>query len=423
MTCVVATLDKALTLLKLAKDVPHIRRVVVMDRISEELQALAATHDISLILFSEALQLGRDAPVEARPPTASDVFTICYTSGTTGLPKGAVFPHSAMVAMLTGITMLIDNNLVIRLHEAEVHLSYLPLAHIFERVIMALLVKVGASVGFFQGDTLKILDDVAALRPTVFVSVPRLYNRIYDKVLAGVKAKGSISQFLFNMAYESKLKALRQGHLSHWLWDRLVFAPIKARLGGRVRAMITGSAPIAAPVMDFLRVAFSCEVYEGMVVLFFWPVSSIYAFCLLLFPLLFLGYGQTETCAASCLTQLGDYKNGHVGGPTPTNEVMLFDVPEMSYSASGNPPRGEICFRGPSCFSLYYEEPEKTAETIDEDGWVHSGDIGQWDEQGRLSVIDRKKNIFKLSQGTEALLLGVFQKIVASSLMLASCVP
>lgn len=111
------------------------------------------------------------------------------------------------------------------------------------------------------------------------------------------------------------------------------------------------------------------------------------------------GYGQTETTAGTSLTEYGDWTFNHVGGPFPCNEVKLIDVPELEYYSRGSYPCGEILIRGPNCFVGYYKDPEKTAETIDEDGWVHSGDIGMWDEQGRLRIIDRKKNIFKLSQG------------------------
>ena len=129
----------------------------------------------------------------------------------------------------------------------------------------------GASIGFYQGDTLKLLDDVAELKPTIFASVPRLYNRIFDKAMAGVRSKSSLAQYLFNTAFAAKKAGLAQGSLTHWLWDRLVFANVRGRLGERVRMMFTGAAPISAEVVDFLRICFSAQVYEG--------------------------YGQTETCA------------------------------------------------------------------------------------------------------------------------------
>lgn len=133
-----------------------------------------------------------------------------------------------------------------------------------------MICHVGARCGFYQGlkfitigDTLKLLDDVAVLKPSVFVSVPRLYNRIYDKINAGVAAKGGVAAALFKMAYEAKLKGLEQGTNKHWLWDRLVFGNVRARLGGNVKMMITGAAPISAQVVDFLRICFSVDLFEG----------------------------------------------------------------------------------------------------------------------------------------------------------------
>lgn len=137
-------------------------------------------------------------------------------------------------------------------------------------------------------------------------------------------------------------------------------------MGGRVRFMISGSAPLSPEVMEFLRISFACEVLEG--------------------------YGQTETSAGATITEVGDYSIGHVGVPFPCNDVKLVDVPEMNYRSTDQPfPRGEICFRGHNCFREYYKSPDKTEETVDKDGWIHSGDIGMWDAQGRLKIIDRKK--------------------------------
>ena len=138
--------------------------------------------------------------------------------------------------------------------------------------------------------------------------------------------------------------------------------------------MITGSAPLSAEVMEFLRICFAVDVFEG--------------------------YGQTETSAGASITAYGDYSIGHVGAPLGVNEIKLVDVPEMGYTSQDKPfPRGEICFRGNNCFREYYKEPAKTAEAIDKAGWVHSGDVGMWNENGNLVIIDRKKHIFKLAQG------------------------
>lgn len=169
-------------------------------------------------------------------------------------------------------------------------------------------------------------------------------------------------------------KANLASTVHHTLFDFLVFKKVRERLGGRIRALVTGGAPLATEVIEFLRIAFSCDVFEG--------------------------YGQTETCAAGTITAPGDYSLGHVGPPFPCCEVKLIDVAEMSYLTSDKPfPRGEICFRGHNVFRQYYKDPQKTKETVDANGWCHTGDIGMFDAQGRTRIIDRKKNIFKLAQG------------------------
>jgi len=241
-------------------------------------------------------------------------------------------------------------------------------------MVVTYMLGVGGAIGFFQGSAAKLLEDIDVLKPTFFPSVPRLLNRVYDRVNAAVELKGGISATLFSMACESKKASLRDGYITHWLWDRLVFGKVKARLGGRVKAIVTASAPISPEVLDFLRYAFCCEVHEA--------------------------YGQTESSGGSTLTSIGDYESGHVGAPFPCNEIKLVDVPEMNYTSKDKPfPRGEICFRGNNVFLGYFNNEEKTKEALDENGWLHSGDVGLWDEKGRLKVIDRKKNIFKLAQG------------------------
>jgi len=257
----------------------------------------------------------------------------------------------------------------------EVHISYLPLAHVFETVVMQVCLYSGAAVGFYQGDTLKILDDLQALRPTCFVSVPRLYTRIYDKITSGAKAKGGLASALFSRALASKLEQLHATNTTkHPLWDALVFGKVQRQLGfDRCTKMICGSAPISAEVKDFLRVAMDVQFIEG--------------------------YGLTETSAAATLCHPDDVSNFHVGMPSLCCELKLVDVAEMGYASSKAPPSGEVCVRGPCVFGGYYKMPDKTAEAFDDAGWFHTGDIGLWNERGCLRIVDRKKNIFKLSQG------------------------
>ncbi|KAH7654854.1 long-chain acyl-CoA synthetase protein [Dioscorea alata] len=236
------------------------------------------------------------------------------------------------------------------------------------------MVHFGVAIGFYQGDNLKLMDDIAALRPTLFSSVPRLYNRIYSGIMNAVKSSGGLREKLFNAAYNAKMQAILNGKTPSPMWDRLVFNKIREKLGGRVRCLTSGASPLSPDVMDFLRVCFGGLVLEG--------------------------YGMTETSCVITLMDVGDSLTGHVGSLNPSCEVKLVDVPEMNYTSDDQPyPRGEICVRGPIVFQGYYKDDAQTREVIDMDGWLHTGDIGLWLPGGRLKIIDRKKNIFKLAQG------------------------
>lgn len=166
-------------------------------------------------------------------------------------------------------------------------------------------------------------------------SVPRLYNRFYEAMQSKVNELTGMKKSLAESAIKTKLENLRtKGELTHGFYDCLVFKNFKAVLGGRVRVMITGSAPISPDVLDFLKIAFCCQIHEG--------------------------YGQTECGAPASITWSRDPKSGHVGGPFPTLEMKLVDVPEMKYTSKdtdeqGNSmPRGEVCYRGYNCFKGYF---------------------------------------------------------------------
>ena len=372
MKYIVLTLDKSKTIAQLLPKLPTVRHLVLVDGSAEAAEALALETKLTVTTFQRVEKQGAQAISVPEPTLATDIATICYTSGTTGTPKGVVLTHHNMLSEVAAIQFLADTGAFSEITRNDVHLSYLPLAHVLERVIETYLTSKGAKIAFYQGDTLKLLDDVAELKPTIFVSVPRLFNRIYDKVWAGVSAKGGISEMLFRKAYNTKKANLAKGQVDHWFWDRIVFNTVRSRLGGRVRMMLTGSAPISPEVMDFLRICFSATVYEG--------------------------YGQTETTAGLTLTDKCDTDSGHVGIAFPCCELKLVDVPSMEYFVNDKFPRGEIVVRGESVFREYYKSPEKTIETL-RDGWCYTGDIGEMDSRGRLRVIDRVKNIFKLAQG------------------------
>jgi long-chain acyl-CoA synthetase len=237
------------------------------------------------------------------------------------------------------------------------------------------VISSGGCIAFYSGDVLKLKDDIAQVRPTIFASVPRLYNKFYDGIKGNMEKLTGMKRYMADSAVSAKLDNLnKDAAYTHTLWDRLVFKKTKELFGGRVRWMCTGSAPISSEVINFLKVAACCPIFEG--------------------------YGQTESTGFSYVTSGRDPVSGHVGGPTQCIEVKLVDVPDMKYlSTDKGGPRGEVCFRGPGVFLGYYKDVEKTKEAVDSDGWLHSGDIGQFLPNGALRIIDRKKNIFKLAQG------------------------
>ena len=363
--------EKLLCLLKFAHECPLLKCVVVIPSHSptEEQEmnyakAWTTQLGIRLVQWTEALTLGEEQRIPHRPPQPEDIASICYTSGTTGAPKGAILTHRNLSAPSNGLRL---SGVV--LYPGDVHISYLPLAHVFERSVVTCLLSVGASIGFYHGNNLELIDDIQMLKPTLFASVPRLFTKIYQKIVKNTVNAPGLKGLLSRKAFKAKFKKLPK--VKHPFWDWLVCNKIKAILGGRVRSMISGSAPIDEKVLTFLRVAFGCYIWEG--------------------------YGLTETVCFGSMTFDGDFSTGHLGGPPIGCELKFENVPEMGYFSVKE--EGEICLRGPFVFQGYFKEPGLTEEALDSQGWFHTGDIGCVDAKGRLKIIDRKKNIFKLSQG------------------------
>ncbi|KAG0747140.1 hypothetical protein G6F62_001412 [Rhizopus arrhizus] len=376
---VICSGDHIADLLKIKHKLPKLKTIVSMDRIdgisqqgmtskTDIIKAWAAEKNVNLIDFETVELLGKKNRRSYNYPAPDDLACIMYTSGTTGMPKGAMLTHrnfvSALAATYTNVGGTSD----------DICISYLPLAHIFGRISDALLLTLGGRIGFFSGDMNTLVEDIQVLKPTVFPSVPRLLNKIYGKLVASTVQASGVTGALARRAVDAKLSNLETGKgFTHSFWDRLIFNKVKQALGGNVRIIVTGSAPIGQDVIQFLRVAFCCEIREG--------------------------YGATETCATTTVHYENENKAGHVGGPFPCNEIKLVDVPEMNYLSTDPCPRGEICVRGPNVFKGYYKDEEKTRECIDEEGWFHTGDIGMINEIGAFVIIDRIKNIFKLAQG------------------------
>ncbi|XP_058106374.1 long chain acyl-CoA synthetase 4-like, partial [Magnolia sinica] len=242
---------------------------------------------------------------------------------------------------------------VLQLNEEDVYLSYLPLAHIFDRVIEELFISHGASIGFWRGDVKLLIEDIGELKPTIFCVVPRVLDSIYTGLTEKISSGDFLKHTLFNIAYAAPL------------FDKVVFSKVKQGLGGKVGLILSGAAPLATHVEAFLRVVACAHVLQG--------------------------YGLTETCVGTFVSLPNELS-------MPNVDVCLESVPEMGYDANSSTPRGEICVRGNTLFSGYFKREDLTKEVM-VGGWFHTGDIGEWQPNGSMEIIDRKKNIFKLSQG------------------------
>lgn len=384
MKLIITEVKKLPVLEELRDRLPKLCYIVIMDNAvpAETLKRLRNV-GYNVWLMANLEKRGSQLPnFQANPPKPDDVFTICFTSGTTGPPKGAMITHANAIASISSALFIFKAHTKLKnpspgvqlIPGQECHISYLPLAHIFERIMFASLIVIGTRIGFYQGDLTKLLDDVQALKPTVFVSVPRLLNRLHSRILSSVDSKGGFAKWLFLAALKTKMKRCEELDLhTHWLWDRLVFNKVKAQLGGEVKVFVTGAAPIVRQIFNNLRVMLCADAYEG--------------------------YGLTECTAVGAITRKRVDIPGKVGLISPSLELKLVDVPDMDYYSTDKPfARGEICLRGPSIFSGYYMNEEMTSEVI-RDGWFHTGDIGMLDDIGRMGIIDRKKVIFKLAQG------------------------
>ncbi|KAF9541450.1 hypothetical protein EC957_003069 [Mortierella hygrophila] len=384
---VVCSADHIASLLKDSSKMPGLKIIISMDSLNPPtylkvpnvasfggpiLRTFAADKGIQLYDWDQVEELGQLFPRAHTPPKPQDPLTICYTSGTTGQPKGAILTHANFVAAVAA------SEIGYILTPDDTGISYLPMAHVFGRALEILLFSTGGRIGYSTGDPLRILEDVSVLQPTFFPTVPRLLNRIYARVYALTAGAPGFAGVVARRALAVKLANLKAGlGNKHAFWDRVLFNKVRMALGGKVERIMTASAPISAEVLSFIRVAFCVDISEA--------------------------YGQTEvkhSTGGAASTQRGEMEAGHVGPPSPITELKLVDVPELNYFSTDKPyPRGEVCVRGPNVFPGYLKDEKKTKEAIDDEGWLHSGDIGFIKENGTLTVIDRMKNVFKLSIG------------------------
>ncbi|CAM8888073.1 unnamed protein product [Rhodiola kirilowii] len=351
--------------------------------------------------FSEIQKLGKENPVPPTLPSKTDAAIIMYTSGSTGLPKGVLIPHVSIISTAAAIKGLIPN-----LSTKDIYMAYLPLAHVFELAAETIAITAGCAIGYSSSLTMtdnssKIKKgtkgDTSVLKPTLMAAVPAILDRIRDGVTKKVEERGGLAKKLFNLAYNRTLKTAEGSWFGAWgleklLWDALVFKNVRSLIGGNIRYMLCGGAPLSADSQRFMNVCMGA------------PVG--------------IGYGMTETCAGACFTEHDDPSVGRVGPPLPCCYIKLVSWEEGGYLVTDKPmPRGEIVVGGPNVTTGYFKAEDKTHEVykVDERGmrWFYTGDVGQFHPDGCLEVIDRKKDIVKLQHG-EYISLGKVEAALAS---------
>ncbi|RXK42618.1 long-chain acyl-CoA synthetase [Tremella mesenterica] len=371
------------SLLKVVPQCSTLKVIVSMDPLprteGEVLKQWAKSVNVELLDMVELEKWGMTEGVFCEPGPVKGVHgeeeldrqrivTISYTSGTTGDPKGVVLTNdnvtTAVVSNALGATEQLN-------HQEWRFLSYMPLSHIYERFLELLVMYANGTIGLTTGDTTRLLEDAQLIKPHFMAGVPRVWNRINAAVQTQIEA-GGLKGALLSKAVEAKLANWRQNaEVKHTLYDILVFRKIRNLLGGNILYIGSGAAPLAAEVHELLKICFSCEVVQG--------VSPPLLYCLIPWDIKSVG-----TC----------------GQIQPCNDVKLVDVPDMGYRSTDKPsPRGEICLKGCNITPGYLHDPINTTKLIDKDGWMHTEDIGEIDSDGRLKIIDRIKNVVKLSQG------------------------
>ncbi|KIY67621.1 long-chain-fatty-acid-CoA-ligase [Cylindrobasidium torrendii FP15055 ss-10] len=336
----------------------------------------AVREDIRVVHIDELQQLGKDVKEETlaeRRPTRESVACIMYTSGSTGAPKGVVLTHHNLVSSVGAVYVLLGHHLT----QDDTYIAYLPLAHVLEYIVQLSMLFAGVHVGFAGVKTLtdqsvrNCKGDIAELRPTIMVGVPAVWEMIRKGVLAKVNQGSALKKGAFHGSM--KLKKNNVPILGA-LADNLVLSQIRQATGGRLRVGLAGGAAISRDTQEFFNVA--------------------------IFNLL-SGYGMTESCGMCAVLPPENMRYDCVGLPMSSIEVKLIDVPDAGYSSKNDPPTGEVCIRGPSVTKGYYKRPDLNEDPtiFTPDGWLRTGDVGQWNPDGTLSLIDRIKNLVKLSGG------------------------
>uniref|UniRef100_A0A8C9SZH6 long-chain-fatty-acid--CoA ligase n=3 Tax=Scleropages formosus TaxID=113540 RepID=A0A8C9SZH6_SCLFO len=360
--------------------ISHLKHIIYVDK--KNINTSAYPEGLQIHSMRAVQELGakpENLAVQPQRPQPADLAVIMYTSGSTGRPKGVTIIHSNLIAGMTGQCERIPG-----LGPKDTYIGYLPLAHVLEMTAEISCVTYGCRIGYSSPQTLsdqstKIKKgskgDCTVLKPTLMAAVPAIMDRIYKNVMSKVQEMSYVQRTLFKLGYDYKLEQIKRGYDTPLC--NMLFKKVKALLGGNIRMMLSGGAPLSPNTQRFMNVCFCCPIGQG--------------------------YGLTETCGAGTITEVADYSTGRVGAPLICCEVKLRDWAEGGYTTQDKPhPRGEILIGGPNVTMGYYKSEHLNEDYfVDEKGqrWFCTGDVGEMHPDGCLQIVDRKKDLVKLQAG------------------------
>lgn len=358
---------------------PNVDTIIYLEDQLHRTETSGFKQGVKIIPFSQVVRLGAESKFESVPPKSEDIAIIMYTSGSTGTPKGVLLSHKNCIATMKGFCD------VVHIYPDDVLIGFLPLAHVFELLAESVCLVTGVPIGYSTPLTLidtssKIMrgckGDATVLKPTCMTSVPLILDRISKGINDKINSGSAFRKALFKFLYQYKVKWTQRGYQTP-LIDRLVFKKVAKLMGGRVRLIMSGGAPLSPDTHEQIQICLCANVIQG--------------------------YGLTETTSGAAVMDSHDITYGRTGAPLTVCDIRLVNWEEGNYRVTNKPyPQGEVIIGG-DCVSLgYYKLPHKTADDFfEEDGkrWFKSGDIGEIHPDGVLKIIDRKKDLVKLQAG------------------------
>ncbi|KAL6122849.1 Long chain fatty acid CoA ligase [Nucleospora cyclopteri] len=315
--------------------------------------------------FTNILEMQNNQQITRLPHKQEDVATICYTSGTAGNPKGVVLTHKNFVSHIVALSISKNETDYIKIQENDTYISYLPLSHVFERMMFTFVVAYSGRIAFYSGDPKLLATDFNIIKPSLVSAVPKVLSVFEAKIKESVKSKNIFARLIFLLAVWFKLFFVKKGINKVRVLDKFLFNKVKQRFGGNIRFVLCGGAAVNPETLEFLKVNLCCHIIQG--------------------------YAQTESLAACCLQKLNDTDANSIGIPFPDTQCKIVPVKDFPND------QGELYIQGPGVTNSYYKEENINRESF-EDNWFKTGDVIKL-KNNQLYVVGRVKDFIKTSYG------------------------